>query len=621
VIRSAIGLFMGLVVGGAWASSTTTLDVDLTQAGRGVMRSHLEVPVHSGDITLVYPKWLPGRHSPAGPATSLNAPRMTAQGKPVVWVRDQTDPYAYHVRIPAGVDRLSVDLELLSAAAPDGVVQGLETPRYATDEVAILEWNQLLLYPADTPSDAVPFQANVRLPDGWQQASALTPTHQAGSVVSFGATSLTTLIDSPLIAGRQLHRYSLGGEPGVELVISADLASAGVLSSKRLEAYQRLVGEARALFGGTHYQHYQFLWTLTDQIMEDGLEHHESSDDRSPLWTLRDDDLFRSQANLLPHEYVHSWNGKFRRPAGLATPDYQTPMRTQLLWVYEGLTEYLGNVLAVRSGLLTESEFRDELARLAAQMEAHRGRDVRSLQDTADAAPLLYYQDRNWAARLRRQDDFYQESALLWLETDVTIRRLTDGQRSLDDFCRLFYGSTTAPRVEAYTFEDVVSALNRIVPYDWQGFWHERLNRLGGGAPLGGITGAGWTLSYTDEPTSMHRAHEHDDRAQNLQYSLGFQVAEEGGLLSDIVPGSPADVAGLAPGSHLIAVDGRRYTSSVLDYVLEDRSAGGITLLIEKDDVYQSAHLSYAGGPRYPTLARATGADLLSAISASQSTH
>jgi predicted metalloprotease with PDZ domain len=611
LLLAAVLLSMGST---AAAGSTATLDVDLTEAGRGIQKAHVEWPVKAGPITLVYPKWLPGRHSPAGPATSLNAPVITGNGVRIPFRRDAIDPYAFHLTVPDGVDRLSVDLEVLSAAAPDGIVQGMETPRYATDALAILEWNQVLVYPQGTPTDRLEIKAAVTLPAQWSAATALEAEPHSGGAFRYRPVTLTTLVDSPLIAAAHLRRYPLSESPSIELDLTADHSSAGVLSAERIGAYRRLVAEAQSLFGGVHFDHYRFLWTLTDQIMEDGLEHHQSSDNRSPLWTLRDPDLFRSQANLLAHEFVHSWNGKFRRPQGLATEDFQVPMRTDLLWVYEGLTEYLGNVLAVRSGLLSETEFRDELARLAAQMEIHHGRNVRSLQDTTDAAPLLYYQDRTWASRLRRQDDFYQESALLWLEADVTIRRLSHGARSLDDFCRTFFGGTTLLQVVPYTFEDLVAALSAVQPYDWRGFWTNRLSRLGGGAPMGGIEGGGWVLGWQDEPTSMHRAHEKDDRAQNLQYSLGFQVAEEGGVLSDIVPGSPADLAGLAPGSHLIAAQDRRYTPELLNYFLADRDPSGLALLIEKDDVYQRVLLKYADGPRYPALQRGNGDDLIAHI-------
>jgi predicted metalloprotease with PDZ domain len=403
----------------------------------------------------------------------------------------------------------------------------------------------------------------------------------------------------------------------VKLAIAADQSAALTMSAGMLAHYRNLVEQATTLFGATHYRHYQFQWALTDQVMPDGIEHHESSDDRSPLRALLDDDTRRAEAPLLPHEYTHSWNGKFRRPAGLATPDYQAPMRDELLWVYEGLTEYLGDVLAARSGLLTASEFRDELARIAAQLRAHKGRNWRSLEDAAIAAPLLYYQDWNWASRLRRQDDFYWEPALLWLEADTLIRRLSKGRRSLDDFCRRFYGgASTPPAVLTYDFDAVVAALTAVQPYDWRAFWRERLTRLGGDAPLDGIEGGGWRLEFGPAGNSMHRAHEAEDHEVNLQYSLGMRIALEGAALSDIVPGSPADLAGAAPGSHLVAVNGHKWSPEVLHDALVETANGAQTLalLIEKDGELSTLSLHYVGGERFPLLTRDAGADLLADI-------
>jgi predicted metalloprotease with PDZ domain len=600
----------------ATATATAQIVVDIREAPRGIMKAHLALPVVAGPLTLLYPKWLPGRHAPAGPITSLAGPRLTANGAAVPWHRDLVEPYAFHLEVPAGVTTLDVDLELLTATAPDGIVQGLETPRYATESLAILEWNQVLLYPAGPPTDTLRYQAEVRLPDGWRFATALDTARETADGARFEPTSLTTLVDSTLIAGRYLHTYALGGSPPVRLDIAIGRDTAFDLKPSMLEHYKTLVVQARALFGATHYRHYDFLWTLDDQIMPDGLEHHESSDDRSPLRTLEDDDVRRAEANLLPHEYTHSWNGKYRRPADLATPDYQTPMREDLLWVYEGLTEYLSDVLAVRSGLYTPEEFHDELARLAAQMDVHHGRDWRSLEDTLAAAPLVYYQDTNWAARLRRQDDFYQESALLWLEADTLIRRLSKGKRSLDDFCRRFFGDrSTPPAVVPYGFADVTAALDAVQPYDWQGFWRERLQRTGGGAPLAGIEAAGWRLEYAPDPSTLHAAHEREDKDFNLQYSLGFIVAEDGGTISDVVPGSPADLAGAAPGSHLIAVNGHKWSRDVLhDAITAASRPATVTLLIEKDDEYRTLVLNYAGGERYPTLARTPGSEDLLAL-------
>lgn len=617
-VCAALPLLLALLGHAALAAPPATLEVDAREAPRGILRSHLTLPVAGGPLTLLYPKWLQGRHSPAGPITSLAGPRLRADGKPLAWRRDAVDPYVFYVEIPAGVSRLEADLEVLTVTAPDGIVQGLETPRTATEALAIVEWNQILLYPAGRPTAELPYQASIRLPPGWHFATALHTVESAADGARFASTSLTELLDSTLLAGRFVRTVELGGEPAVRLHVAADRPAALEAAPAVLEHYRNLAREAPALFGATHYREYQFLWALTDQIMPDGVEHHESSDNRSPLHALLDDDIRRAEANLLPHEYTHSWNGKFRRPAGLATPDNQTPFQDGLLWVYEGLTEYLGDVLAVRSGLLTPAEFRDELARIAAQLEAHKGREWRSLQDAVDAAQILYYQDRNWAARLRRQDDFYWEPALLWLEADALIRRLSHGQRSLDDFCRRFYGGpSTAPEVRPYDFDAVVGALEAVQPYDWRGFWLERLTRTRAGAPLEGLQAAGWRLAFSARPSTMHVAHEVEDHELNLQYSLGLVVGLEGGTLSDVVPGSPADRAGVAPGARLIAVNGHKLSREVLHEALavEARDRAALTLLIEKDDEYRTLEVAYAGGERYPSLVREPGTDdLLSAI-------
>jgi predicted metalloprotease with PDZ domain len=599
-----------------------TVAVDAREAPRGILKAHLTLPVSPGALTLVYPKWIPGRHSPVGPITSLAGPVLHAGGNRIAWRRDDVDLYAFHLEVPPGVSQLEAELEVLTAPAPDGIVQGLETPRTATESLAIVEWNQLLLYPQGARTDDLTYRASIRLPDGWQLATALTngavaaPLRSDGTM-EFGPTSLTTLVDSTLLAGKYFRVLELGGTPAVKLAIAADQPAALAMSAEMLGHYRNLVAESTTLFGATHYRHYQFQWALTGQIMPDGIEHHESSDDRSPLRALLDEDTRRAEAPLLPHEYTHSWNGKFRRPVGLSTADYQAPMRDELLWVYEGLTEYLGDVLATRSGLLTVAEFRDELARISAQLQVHKGRNWRSLEDAAIAAPLLYYQDWNWASRLRRQDDFYWEPALLWLEADTLIRKLSGGKRSLDDFCRRFYGGdSTPPRVVPYDFDAVVAALTSVQPYDWRAFWRDRLTRVGGGAPLEGLEAGGWRLEFVPAENSMHRAHETEDHEVNLQYSLGLRIGLDGGTFSDIVPGSPADVAGAAPGSHLVAVNGHKWSREVLHDALIEAAGGAhiVTFLVEKDDELRTLELHYEGAERYPVLVRGAGPDLLAEI-------
>ena len=463
----------------------------------------------------------------------------------------------------------------------------------------------------------------MRLPGGWKFASALETASSTTDGAEFATVSLTALVDSTLLAGRYMRDIALGGSPPVKLHIAADTPSALNLSSDTEAHFRALVREAAALFGATHYDHYDFLYVLTDQIMPDGIEHHQSSDDRSPLRTLVDDSLRRAEANLLPHEYVHSWNGKYRRPQGLATINYQEPMQGDLLWVYEGLTEYLGDVLAARSGLLTEEELRGELARDAAAMQSHSARTWRSLQDTTISAQLLYFQSRNWAARLRHQEDFYQESALLWLEADALIRQSSKGHKSLDDFCKLFYGPpSTGPKVVSYDFDDVIKALSAVQPYDWGGFWTDRLNRLRPQAPLEGLRAAGWRLEINATPSIMQAAHEADDKDLDLRYSLGFFVDDEQATIGDVIPGSPADLAGASPGSRVIALNSYRWSKELLHDTLAapadpsgDAGQGKLTLLVQKDDTFKTLELQYAGGERYPNLVREPGsADLLAHI-------
>ncbi len=619
-------LLLGPVAGAAAVEATTAItrvEVDAREAPRGILKVRLQIPVSPGALTLVYPKWLPGRHGPAGPITDLAGPAFRYGDAPLAWRRDEEDMYAFHLEIPAGATSIEATYEILTGLRPDGLVNGLEAPRTATESLLVLEWHQVVLYAADSTTDQLRFQAQIRLPEGWKYATALSPDGNSNAALRvFQPTSLTTLVDSTLIAGRYFQSFELGGDPMVHLQVAADGPAALKLTPAVIEHYRRLVQEARALFGATHYRHYDFLYVLTDQIMPDGLEHHESSDNRSPYRTFLDDDVRRAEAALLAHEYTHSWNGKYRRPAGLATRNYQDPMRTELLWVYEGLTEYLGDVLAARSGLFTPDEFRSELAHDLAAMQSHSGRASRNLQDTTIAAQLLYVQPRDWAGRLRRQEDFYQESALLWLEADILIRKLSGGRRSLDDFCRRFYGgSDTAPEVRPYDFAELVSALNEIQPYDWRRFWEDRLQRHDGSGLGQGVVQSGWNLAFDAAPAVMHRAHEADDRDIDLHFSLGFAVNEDA-TVSDVLPDSPGERAGLSPGDRIIAVNDRKWSKEELRDALEQTSSAAdrITLIIQRGDIFKHPTLVYSGGPREPRLVRLAGSpDLLSAIAAPRS--
>jgi predicted metalloprotease with PDZ domain len=615
LIAAALSTGLAFVGQTALAAPTATVEVDARDIGRGLQRVHLVLPVKPGKLTLIYPKWLPGEHGPTGPIGGLSGLKFSSGGKAIPWVRDGVEMYAFHLNIPANTSSLDASFEIVSELGAGNS----NAVRTATDALGIILWNQLVLYPLGVQSDDMQISASLRLPAGWKLGTALPQTGTTGDTVKFAQVSLTTLIDSPVLSGRHFKTVELGGTPAVYLHLAADSDAATQISDATTAQMRKLVKEAEALFGATHYNEYHFLWTLSEQIGFQGIEHHESSDNRSPERSLIDDGLLHSSGvqTLLPHEYTHSWNGKYRRPAGLATGNYDSPMKGELLWVYEGLTEYIGMVLSARSGLAPIADARDAWANTAADMETHKGRDWRPLADTAIAAQLNYNVAPEWITRTRGVD-FYPESALLWLEADVLIRSKSNGAKSLDDFCKIFHGApSTAPKVVPYTFDDVVKALNTVLPYDWRGFWIERLNRTRAGAPLEGLKASGWHVIHEAEPSIEQKGDEASAKTAFYFESLGFGIKEEGAVITGLVEGSPADLAGIAPGSHLVAIDGRKYSKDALSDALK---AGGndsrtIKLLVDKDDMFSTLDLHYAGHARYPRLEReASTTDYLTVI-------
>ena len=580
---------------------TVTLSVDATAAPRKIFHATLKIPAAPGDLTLYYPKWIPGEHAPDGPVIDLAGLKFFAAGKTLKWRRDLLDGFTLHVEVPAGVTEISAELDFLSPATFEG---GFSAGSSATDKLAIISWNQVLLYPKGFKSDDINYSASLKLPEGWKFGTPLPVTSQSGNEIKFATVSLTTLVDSPVITGEFLKVVPLASDPVTEMDIAADSAAALDAPSEVWDHYRSLVDQAQKLFGAHHYRDYHFLYTLSDHVAHFGLEHHESDDSRVGERSLVDDGARKMSASLLPHEYVHSWNGKFRRPADLATPDYQQPMQDDLLWVYEGLTNYLGFVLTARSGLLTPDQDRDDLALTAASLDHTPGREWRNLQDTADAAPQLYFSSRSWNS-WRRSTDFYDEDTLNWLWADVIIRQQTNGAKTLDDFCHLFHGApSTAPMVKPYTFDDVVNALNQVVTYDWRGFWTERLTNHGPGAPLGGIEGSGWKLVYNETPSDMDRG-DGGSHFVDVAYSIGIDLRDDG-TITDTIEGMPAALAGIGPGMKLIAVNGRQYSPEGLRDALKagKDSTVPLELLVENTEYYKTYKLDYHGGEKYPHLVR-----------------
>jgi len=439
--------------------------------------------------------------------------------------------------------------------------------------------------------------------------------------VQFKPVDLENLVDSPLIAGKNFRRIELGsqGVPPIFLNIVADRPENLAATNLQIEHQQALVKEAFALFGARHYQHYDFLLTLSDSTGHFGLEHHQSSDDRLAADYFTDSDTYLSEAYLMPHEYVHSWNGKFRRPADLATVNYDEPMLSDLLWVYEGLTNYWGEVLASRASFWTPEQYRDYVADVASGMNHVPGRTWRVLQDTADEAQVLYNVSGAWAS-WRRGVDFYSEGSLLWLDVDTKLRELSHDRKSLDDFAHVFHGIQDASyKVNGYDFNDVVAALNKVQPFDWASFLHAILNSNEAGAPLNGFARGGWKLVYSDQPNAMLKSREKARKLADLTDSIGLLVDddEKPGSLFDVLWQGPAFNAGLAPGMRLIAVNGDKYSADVLRDAITTAHGNSkpIDLLVQSQDVFLTYKVDYHDGLKYPHLERVTGTpDLLGEI-------
>ena len=608
MIRSivmAVALVCGCVsvAMGQSAATPIRLSVDASQAPQKILHAHMEIPVSGGPLTLYYPEWIPGEHMPDGPIIQVAGMKFSGGGKTIAWRRDLVEMFSIHMDVPAGVTTLVADLDFLLSGPASGFSAGAS----ATASLDVLSWNQVLLYPKGLPAKDINFAPSLRLPADWKFGTALPIAKQDGAAIEFAPVALTTLVDSPVISGRYYRAIQLtpGQNPSHEIDIAADSAAALAMTPDTQLQLRNLVTEAYALFGVRHYRDYHFLLTLSDDVAHFGLEHHESSDDRTAERSLIDDAERIGFATLLPHEYVHSWNGKYRRPVGLATPNYQEPMKDDLLWVYEGLTEYLGEVLTARSGLQTPEQWREDFAGLVAQYENRPGRDWRPLQDTADAAPFLYDATNEWS-NWRRGTDFYEEGELLWLDVDETLRTITKDKKSIEDFCRAFHGGSGAqPELKTYTFEDVVAALNSVAPYDWAGFLRARLDGVATKTPNEAIEKSGWKLVYNEQPNTVLEIQEELARHVSFSLTAGFSASDEG-TVADVIHGGPAYNAGIGPGMKIVAVNGAQFSPDTMRDAIAaaKNTAAPIQLIVANGAQFRTFSLDYHGGLRYPHIER-----------------
>lgn len=590
---------------------TISLVVDLTNVNDRVLNVQETIPVKAGEIVLLYPEWLPGTHSPSNPIANLAGLVVTANGKRIDWVRDRVNMYAFHIDVPQGATTLEVNFQYLAPIDPK---QGRIWSRFAD-----VTWNSVLLYPAGYFSRRIEFSPALRLLQGWKFASALDVKSQDGNLVQFKDTPLNTLVDSPLYAGVNYKRVDIssGADNKVYLDLFADKPEQLVMTPEELQYHKNLVIEAQKLFHSHHYDHYDFLFSLSDTVSGKGLEHHQSSEDGTRASYFTDWAAGVGGRALLPHEYTHSWNGKFRRPADLWTPNFNVPMQNDLLWVYEGLTDYYGNVLTARSGLRTLEQAHDVFAQIAANFEISPGRTWRPLVDTTNQPIMSSHgaAPEGWPT-WQRSYDYYPESDLIWLDADTKIRELSGGKKSLDDFAKLFFGIDNGSYVtKTYTFDDLVAALNTVQPFDWAGFLRARVYDVAPQTPENGFTQGGYRLVYNDNQPEWMK-HADTSRGTSFATSLGFSLKADGSL-NDVVWDSVAFKAGITPDMQLQAVNDQKFSVDGLREVIlaSEKSNAPIKLLLKRGDEFLTITLDYHGGLRYPHLEKVDGTpDRLDAI-------
>ena len=583
---------------------TIMLMVDITDVQRRVLNVHETIPVRPGKLVLLYPRWIPGNHSPTGPISKLAGLVITANGRRIPWLRDRVNVYAFYVEVPPGVAALNIEFQYL---AP---LRSREGRISMSSKMADLAWNTVLLYPAGHFSRRISFAPSVKLPAGWQFASALEVKSHEGNIVSYKETPLNTLVDSPLYAGANFKRVDLSTGPAncVYLDVFSDKPEDLAITPEELQLHRNLVREAEKLYGSHHYNHYDFLFLLSDTVGGIGLEHHQSSEDGTRANYFTDWSAGVAGRDLLAHEYTHSWNGKFRRPADLWTPNFNVPMRDDLLWVYEGMTQYYGYVLTARAALRTPEQTRDLIASIAANFEASPGRTWRPLIDTTNQPIISQRAPVTWVS-WQRPEDYYMEGLLIWLDADTKIRELSGGKKSLDDFAKLFFGIDNGSYItRTYTYDDVVNALNTVQPYDWLGFLHARVDDVEPHTPEEGISRGGYRLTYTDTPPDWLKNAQRPDSPIGFSTSLGFSVRATGEL-ENVWWDSPAFNAGITPDMQVTAVNDETYKPEKLRAAIVEakKSKGPTKLLMKRGDQFETFELDYHGGLRYPKLERVNG--------------
>lgn len=612
-MRLRTSLIILLLPLSAAAAEPIQLAVDMRDVPRKIIHATLTIPVQPGPLTLAYPKWMPNAHEVAPIAQQVGL-TISANGKQLAWRRDPLDLYAYRITVPNGAHSIEVRTDFITAS--EGGTAGGST----SDKLAVLSWNDVLLYPYAGPAtrvDRIEITPSLLLPAGWRYASSLHPADNAAvgtaGPIAFQTVSLEQLVDSPLIAGRYFREVplALGITPPHYLDMVADAPENLEVNQAYIDKLSELINQSSKMFRSHHYDAFRMLVTLSDEIEGHAADHHQSLDNRRPARFLTDEGMMSRYANFMPHDLVHSWNGKYRRPDGMTTPNFQVPVDNSGLWAYEGLTNYLGAVLTARAGLWNREQYLGMLGTSAALFSHRSGRQWRDLQDTAVAAMALWDKGGGAYDNWRRNGfEFYGEGALIWLDVDVTMRNRSDGRKSLDDFLAMFNGGANlGAQVKPYSFTQLVAALNSVVPNDWANFLNERLHSHSGDGPMGGITGSGYRLVYRDRPSDWSKS----NGTKAFEYSIGLNISGAG-VVGDVLPDSAGAKAGFVPGMSITAVNGQPYSNAVMQEAIRDAKTN-IAAIEVSLRAAAPLRLDYHDGERFPVLERVPGTpDRLSEI-------
>ena len=602
------------------------VSVDASEIARKLLHATITIPVTRSegggdrDVALWYPKWVPGSHGPGGPIANVAGMKITdEEGNPLDWERTAGEVYRIVVSVPEDVTNLKVNLRYITNQP---TTNSMGHDSFGSPMLGVVSFSTVLMYPEGINIDEQKIPATLKLPSNWKASSALRCPNgaESGEKLHFAPVTLRTLVDSPVMCGVHQRVFDLvepdfgDSIPPHRLHVFSEVESAVNLHPEILQKLKKMVTQAKFLFGSFPFQEFDILLAASDVLVPNGLEHSRSTLNVVTIDSLRSPQDYKGWMRLLvPHEYVHAWCGKYRRPAGMLTSDFHSPKDTELLWVYEGLTQYLGELLEVRSGLMTADEFGHRITVELGHAIRQQGRDWRSLADTGACSHILRARSSSWP-RLRRSQDYYMEGMLFWLEADALIRSRSNGEKTLDDFCQAFFRAQAEDPVP-YSRKDVVNDLNGVLSYDWRGLISRRIESLQNRFEPEVADSLGYAIQFSNRRPDIPEKTFRWSKGVDAYDSIGMSLSSEGEI-RDLLLDTAADKAGLGPGMRIMGVNGFKWSENRFDdAIVMSATRGHIDLLVQNGDSFKNHRVEYSGGPRYMVLVRKPNTkDLLAEI-------